>query len=198
LSVVVAFGVHSLIDWTWFIPGTAVPALACAGWLVGRGPLSRPVGRRDAMRRLARAPGAAALVASVIVIALVASWVIVQPLRSSDSYYAAVSAAGAGHAAAALADGRAAAVDDPVSIDPLFLLSQIYAALGQHAAARSELVQATSRQPSNPQTWQQLGCYDYVHHDPRAGAELRHIVKLEPAASQAVTDPAAYCAGAPG
>ncbi len=50
LAVVVTFGLHSLVDWTWFIPGTAVPALACAGWLAGRGPLSHPVGRlsRDA------------------------------------------------------------------------------------------------------------------------------------------------------
>jgi hypothetical protein len=35
-AVVVTFGVHSAIDWTWFVPGTALPALACAGWLAGR------------------------------------------------------------------------------------------------------------------------------------------------------------------
>lgn len=198
LAVAITFGVHSLIDWTWFIPGTAVPAMVCAGWLVGRGRLSTPVGRRNPARRLSRSPGAAGVVALVVVIALVASWVIVQPLRSSDSYYAAITAASENHAAAALSDGRAAAVDDPVSIDPLFLLSQIYTALGNHAAARGELVKATSRQPSNPQTWQQLGCYDYAHRDRRAGGELRRIVKLQPAAGQAETDPAAYCAGAPG
>jgi O-Antigen ligase len=198
LAVVITFGVHSLIDWTWFIPGTAVPALASAGWLVGRGPLSEPVGRRERRRRLSRAPGAAAVVASVIVIALVAAWVIVQPLRSSDSYSAAVTAAVEGHAGAALSDGRAAGVEDPVSVDPLFLLSQIYTGLGNHAAARGELVQATVRQPSNPQTWQQLGCYDYAHHDSRSSAELRRVVKLQPAATQAESDPAAYCAGAPG
>jgi O-antigen ligase len=45
LAVVVIFGVHSAIDWTWFIPGLAVPALVCAGWLAGRGPLAQPVGR---------------------------------------------------------------------------------------------------------------------------------------------------------
>jgi hypothetical protein len=45
LAVVVTFGVHSAIDWTWFIPGVAVPALVCAGWLAGRGPLADPVGR---------------------------------------------------------------------------------------------------------------------------------------------------------
>jgi hypothetical protein len=45
LAVVVIFGVHSAIDWVWFIPGLAVPALVCAGWLAGRGPLAQPVGR---------------------------------------------------------------------------------------------------------------------------------------------------------
>jgi hypothetical protein len=40
LCLVVVFGVHSTIDWTWFVPGDACVALLCAGWLAGRGPLS--------------------------------------------------------------------------------------------------------------------------------------------------------------
>jgi tetratricopeptide (TPR) repeat protein len=39
LCLVVVFGVHSTIDWTWFVPGDACVALLCAGWLAGRGPL---------------------------------------------------------------------------------------------------------------------------------------------------------------
>jgi O-antigen ligase len=39
LSIVVVFGVHSLVDWTWYVPGDACVALLCAGWLAGRGPL---------------------------------------------------------------------------------------------------------------------------------------------------------------
>ena len=37
LCIVVVFGVHSLIDWTWYVPGNACVALLCAGWLAGRG-----------------------------------------------------------------------------------------------------------------------------------------------------------------
>jgi hypothetical protein len=48
LGVAVAFGVSSAIDWTWFFPGVAVPALVAAGWLAGRGSLARPVGLRSA------------------------------------------------------------------------------------------------------------------------------------------------------
>jgi hypothetical protein len=39
LCIVVVFGVHSLADWTWYVPGNACVALLCAGWLAGRGPL---------------------------------------------------------------------------------------------------------------------------------------------------------------
>ncbi len=39
VCVVVVFGMHSLIDWTWYVPANAVAALLCAGWLAGRGPL---------------------------------------------------------------------------------------------------------------------------------------------------------------
>ena len=41
-TVVLVFGVHSFVDWTWYVPGTAVIALVAAGWVAGRGPLSEP------------------------------------------------------------------------------------------------------------------------------------------------------------
>ncbi|MCW3018808.1 MAG: hypothetical protein JWN10_1116 [Solirubrobacterales bacterium] len=52
LCLVVVFGAHSLIDWTWYVPGDACVALLCAGWLAGRGELVRTP-------RLAGAPGTA-------------------------------------------------------------------------------------------------------------------------------------------
>jgi hypothetical protein len=39
LCIVVTFGVHSFVDWTWYVPGDALVGLLCAGWLAGRGPL---------------------------------------------------------------------------------------------------------------------------------------------------------------
>ena len=44
LCLVVVFGVHSTVDWTWFVPGDACVALVCAGWLAGRGPLNAAAG----------------------------------------------------------------------------------------------------------------------------------------------------------
>lgn len=54
LCIVIVFGVHSFADWTWYVPGDALVALLCAGWLAGRGAL--PAGNLAAP---AGSPGAA-------------------------------------------------------------------------------------------------------------------------------------------
>jgi hypothetical protein len=54
LCLVVVFGIHSLADWTWYVPGNACVALLCAGWLAGRGPLRTSAG--DAALAAAGAP----------------------------------------------------------------------------------------------------------------------------------------------
>ena len=186
LAVVVVFGVHSAIDWTWFIPGLAVPALVCAGWLAGRGPLAQPVGRSPraerevvqqgrggrwsigaASRAFMAAPGQIAAVAAIAAVALLSVWTIWQPLRSSDADAAALTAFSTGHSAAALADVRSAAASDPVSIQPLEYESLIYGTLGYSAAARAALQAEVALQPANPATWLDLGRYDVAHGQPR-------------------------------
>ncbi len=37
--VAIVFGVHSTIDWTWFVPAVAMTGLFAAGWVAGRGPI---------------------------------------------------------------------------------------------------------------------------------------------------------------
>ena len=59
LCLVVVFGAHSLIDWTWYVPGNACVALLCAGWLAGRGPLRGvSAGPREPPRRARASAGA--------------------------------------------------------------------------------------------------------------------------------------------
>ncbi len=200
LAIAVTFGLSSFIDWTWFIPATAVVGLACAGWLAGRGPLASPIGRLDRGRQLSRTPSAAIGIASIVVIALAAVWVTVQPLRSANADSAALSAAIRGNAAVALTDARAGAADDPVSIDPLNLMSSVYAGLGSQAAARRELADAASLQPSNPVVWENLGCFDYNRANlrPASAADFQRARELEPAQSALQTNPSAFCAGLAG
>ncbi len=192
LSVVVIFGVSSLIDWTWFVPGVAVPALVAAGWLAGRGPIAargttvdhspQAHDGSDPGRAGSRAltPGRLAGATGIGVALLVAAFFVWQPLHSADSFGSAITAMGRGDAAAALADARSAADSDPVSVDPLWEQSAIYSALGNTNAARNALVRATSLQPENPQTWVQLGLFDLQRHQPRlAVSELETAHRLD-------------------
>ncbi len=197
LAVVVTFGVHSLIDWTWFIPGTAVPALVCAGWLAGRGPLSGRAPRLTRARRLTRAPGTTFALVSTVIITIVAVFIVVQPLRASDAYTAAEAAAYGGNGVTALSEAKRAASEDPVSVDPLFLLSLIYAHLGDPGSARQELVQATNRQPANPATWQELACYDWSHHELQAGNDFGRLLALEPTEGFQAANRPVFCSGVP-
>ena len=69
-----------------------------------------------------------------------------------------------GNSTGALADAQSAAASNPVSIEPLIELSEIYSARRDPTAARQELVKATTVQPSNPETWEQLGQFDLAQH----------------------------------
>ncbi len=163
------FGVSSLIDWTWFVPGVAVPALVCAGWLAGRGPLGAPVGRARDRRRLSHSHGAAAAGLGVVAATIIAAWFVWQPLHSADAFNAAIGAMEQGNSAAALADAQSAAASDPVSAEPLWEQSEIYSARRDPTAAREELVKAAEVQPSNPETWEQLGEFDLAQQQAIVG-----------------------------
>ncbi len=189
LAVVIAFGIHSAVDWTWFFPGVAIPALACAGWLAGRGPLSEPVGRRSAPRRLFAAPAAGGALVAIVAIALGAAWVIWQPLRSANADASAVNALLAGDTRKALDEAHTAVSTDPVSASALWELSEIDLAVGDRARRSRDLVRATSRQPDNPETWQQLGEFDVRYGRPRqALVELSKAASLDLSAVQPLLD----------
>jgi hypothetical protein len=46
----VVFGLHSAVDWVWYVPGPAAMALAAAGFVVGRGALGRARGEAGVAR----------------------------------------------------------------------------------------------------------------------------------------------------
>lgn len=190
LAVAVIFGVHSAIDWTWFIPGVAVPALLCAGWLAGYGaPASERPGPAPARSTLDPLRVGAAVVMGAA--ALMAAWIVWQPLRSSNADAAALSAAQNGDAGAAITDARTAASADPVDYVPLATLGGIYTGLADSshgavraqylAQARAEYARATTRQPENPDAWYALYQFDAAHgHPAAAGRELARAKQLDP------------------
>ena len=185
LVVVIMFGIQSSTDWTWFIPGVAIPALLCAGWLAGRGPLTAAVGHTKQRQRLTQRPGAGVLVTGLVAIALLGAWLIWQPLRSANADAAATTSVARGDRQAALADARAAADLDPLSVEPLFELAALETATAP-ARAYAELQSAVALQPENPQTWLQLGNYELQQRQPRrALATLAKALALDRSSSTA-------------
>ncbi len=183
LCVVVVFGVHSTVDWTWYVPGDACVALLCAGWLAGRGPLE-PEAQAEATveggaataaedategelssgeptlpSRRALNPVSATLACAVLIAALLAAWVQWQPQRSEDASQEALALL-AGNPARASSAALAAVRYDPLSVQALFTLSKVQQAGGRPVLARETLEHAVRLQPSNPETWLHLGVYD--------------------------------------
>jgi Flp pilus assembly protein TadD len=195
LCLVVVFGVHSTVDWTWFVPGNACVALVCAGWLAGRGPLTETVGvdRAAASRRWVTGGSGGTLfneigplrlgvAAAVVVAAGLVAWAQWQPQRSDDASQEAL-ALSATNTRAALTAAQNAVSYDPVSAEALFTLSTIQQRVGESAPARATLVRAVHLQPSNPQTWKALGEYDLQNGRPAdALNEMRATVYLNPLA----------------
>jgi O-antigen ligase/polysaccharide polymerase Wzy-like membrane protein len=207
LCIVVVFGVHSFVDWTWYVPGDAFMALLCAGWVAGRGPLSvAPDGvyvsaplSEPAASAPARGPLAisrwrtvlpaqagyvrVALAGAVIVAALLAAWSQWEPQRSVNASQEALALL-ARNPGGALSKAQSAVSRDPLSAQALFTLATVQQASGHGLLARATLQHAVRLQPSNPQTWLTLARYDLLHGDPReAVQELQAVIYLNPEVS---------------
>src|ERR1019366_1336731 len=194
LCLVVVFGAHSLVDWTWYVPGDACVALMCAGWLAGRGPLAAvPVAARTPF--LTWKPGEpgfvrTAVLATVIVAALLGAWSQWQPLRAEDAREEALGLLATNRPAANAAAEEAVA-RDPLSVEALFTLADVQKVAGQRSLARATLQRAVRLQPSNPQTWLELARFDLSSDPKSALAELQASIYLNPEsiAAEAITPP---------
>jgi O-antigen ligase len=207
LVVVVVFGLHSLIDWTWYIPGDAVVALLCAGWLAGRGPLEPDAGAPGAndrsgdplsgiwspsgeapgrlhMGRLPRlrpvlSPVRTAIAVAVLAGAVIAAWTEWQPLRAEEASQGALAHLGT-NPSEARAEAQSAVNYDPLSARAMIYLARIEEASGESALARATFQRAVRLQPSNPETWLALGEYDVADRPAAALEELGAAIYLNP------------------
>jgi hypothetical protein len=184
-SIAVVFGVHSFVDWTWFVPGTAVLGLLCAGWVAGRGPQHDPLaaaepprGRlRERLRAGAGHRPRLVLAGLVVVVAAGFAWATAQPERAVSAGDDALQLASARHydaARAAIADARSA---DPLSVEPLFDLAVVDGLTGRTGEARAALEAAVRLQPQNPTPWLRLADFELN----TAGDPARAIQVLGPA-----------------
>lgn len=196
VATVVVFGVHSAIDWTWFVPANAAVALLAAGWVAGRGPLGAEPAVLpsswssfvDRLRAGLREPPRAAGAIAAVVLALVCVWTVWQPLRSDTIGEDSIATLATGDADAARAQAQAARDRNPLSVDPLFELSTIEASAGRRFEARRALEDAVHLQPANPETWQRLAEFELdILNRPRVAlTAIRPALYLDPRSSDAV------------
>ena len=84
-TVAIVFGLHSAIDWTWFVPGNVLPALLAAGWVVSRTTLRERIGGLAEPRRAVQRQVLVGAAAVVTLLGFVAAWSAVQPIRSDHA-----------------------------------------------------------------------------------------------------------------
>jgi tetratricopeptide (TPR) repeat protein len=187
LAICVVFGVHSFVDWTWFVPGNAVLALLCAGWLAGRGPTDEPIVRRTAPRLAVREPWRIGLAAAAVAIAVVAAWTSWQPQHAVAEGSEALGTAEALHFTQAREQIAQAQRTNPLSVDLLFQQAAIDQADGDVAAARSALQKAVRKQPANPATWLALAEFELGEgRRPQALSAVGSALYLDPRSQEAI------------
>ncbi|MEA2392965.1 MAG: hypothetical protein QOJ82_856 [Solirubrobacteraceae bacterium] len=187
LAICVVFGVHSFVDWTWFVPGNAVLALLCAGWLAGRGPTSERILRTVAPRAALREPWRVGLAVAAVAVGLVAAWTSWQPQRSVSEGYDALASAEAGRFAQARAQVADAQRLNPLAVDPLFEQAAIERGAGDSPAARRALEDAVRKQPANPETWLNLAEFELAEgRKPQALAAVGSALFLDPRSSAGI------------
>lgn len=188
-AVVLVFGIHSFVDWTWYVPGNAIPAMLAAGWLAGRGPLGAtppPDGVWTRLRTGVRARGRLAGAAAVVILAGFAAWTVWQPWSSNQVEQDALVALDRGDTAKATVLARRAHDRNPVSLEPLFSLAAIRTAAGDQAGARQAYTDAIELQPRNPRPWLALAQFELATGDAKAAEKaVRPALYLDPKSQEA-------------
>jgi len=166
--VAVVFGVHSALDWTWFVPAVAMTGLFCAGWVAGRGaigvrdPLAgvQPLEAvRPALPRRPRLYGRLVLAVPVLALALASSLAVSAPWRSREKGDRSLELVAEGDYAGARSAAERAKDLDPLSPQPYFDLAAVEDAEGDERAALLMLERAVQVEPASVEAWTRLGDY---------------------------------------
>ena len=194
-AIVITFGVHSFIDWTWYVPGNVAVALLCAGWVAGRGPFTEPASRPGLLVARVRAGLSdywrVATAVLILALAVLAGWSMWRPLASdraaSDAQL--LDSKDPAAVAAALDDARRAERLNPMSVQPLYAQAYVNLLGGQKTEARDALVKAAELQPSNPDPWVQLADFtlSQLNQPAEAMRLLGRALYLDPNSRQGAT-----------
>jgi tetratricopeptide (TPR) repeat protein len=187
LTGAVAYGIHSLYDWDWNIPGVTLPALVFIGVVVGaRGASDRPPSP-DTPAPATRGLRLGALTLWLCVFALSA---VLPSLAASKANSALIQAASGSSSALRSAQASAALASslDPLSDAGLRAEATIAIHRGLLGRARADLQAAVGRDPTDVLAWNQLALVYALLRD-TSGATLaaQRVIALDPRGQTAQT-----------
>jgi hypothetical protein len=156
----VAYGVQSAMDWTWFVPGLTVAALAAAGFVAGRGPLvptgGPPAAVPEPSPTWSTTPGRLLACAAVALVALLCGWSIWQPVVADRALARSYDRLADGEPLDALRAASDARDLDPRSIEPFYPIALALADLDRERPALAVLRRAAADRPRDPHPWLQI------------------------------------------
>jgi tetratricopeptide (TPR) repeat protein len=170
--VAAVFGVHSALDWTWFVPAVAITGLFAAGWVAGRGAIGEADTGASSEAHLRALPAVRpglprgpvlyrrlAIALPVAALAVLTSLAVMQPWRSEQKGNDSLDLLSKGDFAGARAATDRAEDLDPLSVDPYFERAVIEDAAGNRRGAEGALEDAVKLEPASPEAWRRLAEY---------------------------------------
>ena len=195
VGAVVIYAIHALYDWDWDIPAVTLPVLVILGVLAGA------VGRERVRRDQIDAPGPGlrmfAIAAATLCLCAFALSAALPTLASSEVNSALVAAASSSSKSLDHAQSSAALASkvDPLSDAGLKLEATIALRRGQPLQARSYLLDAIDRQPTDAGAWHNLVFVELtLGHVHAAIDAARRVLALDPMSKTARVTAAALTA----
>ena len=199
LGVVVAWLVHTSVDWMHLLPGLTGMALLGAAVLLRPGRASEDE-RQVATSFTAASPRRARLVPAILVgVAITIAAVSLSRQSLSERYVDRAQAALGEEPQRALVEANRSLQLDREAIAAYYAKAAALARFGEGDAARAVLLDATRREPQNFVTWALLGDLAVRQtHISRAAAYYRRAARLnpgDPGLAKLAADPRAAAAG---
>jgi hypothetical protein len=192
------YALHAFYDWDWNIPGVTFPALLFLGVLAGA------AGRRERQRSHGHegdevlatdfhsGPSLGvrglALVPSTVTLCIVALSGVLPSLAAGRANDALITAARAtsGALVSAQSSARLATSLDPLSDAGLLVEASVAQDRGRPKEARTDLLEALRRDPTDVNAWQQLSVAEGLLHDhPAQAGAAQRMLELDPMNAEA-------------
>lgn len=152
------------IDWSWSIPGVALPALAALA--VATGPSSAPAASSPGRRAGAAAGSGAGLATAVILVAWGSIWIGGLALLTEIKLSQSQAATARDEIPAAIADADDAVTLQPWAAAPRLQLGLVRELDGDLRGARDDLTAAAARAPGDWDVWCVLGRVEWALGNP--------------------------------